>query len=136
MSDATKTILVVDDSALSRATVEAMLVARGYAVKTATDGEGALTQIPLVKPDLILIDVVMPQMNGWETCQRIREIPESAAVPIVVVTSKNTPHDMLQAFEVGANEFINKPIDADELYSVIERLLKKGESSSPPVEQA
>ena len=125
MSDAPpKKVLVIDDSALSRSTMETMLAARGYQVTLASNGEDGLKLVPDLKPDLVLIDVVMPQLNGWETCQRLRAVPSGEAVPIIVVTSKNTPHDMLQAFEVGANEFVTKPVNQDELYAVIDRLLK------------
>jgi CheY-like chemotaxis protein len=130
MPDAPKKILVIDDSALSRKTLEAMLVSRGYEVLTAANGEQGLAMIPQALPDLLLIDVVMPELNGWETCSRLRNAAHGETIPVIVITSKNTPQDMLQAFEVGANEFINKPIDEAELVSTVDRLLKQGESSS------
>jgi len=130
MPDAPKKILIIDDSALSRKTLEAMLVARGYEVALAANGEQGLAMIPQVLPDLLLIDVVMPELNGWETTARLRGAAHGETIPVIVITSKNTPQDMLQAFEVGANEFINKPIDEAELVATVDRLLKRGESSS------
>lgn|SRR6185312_7860022 len=130
MPDAPKKILIIDDSALSRKTLEAMLVARGYEVLLAANGEAGLAMIPTSMPDLLLIDVVMPELNGWETCARLRNAAHGETIPVIVITSKNTPQDMLQAFEVGANEFINKPIDETELVATVDRLLKQGENSS------
>ncbi len=130
MSDAPKKILVIDDSALSRKTLEAMLVAAGYQVALAANGEQGLAMIPQTLPDLLLIDVVMPELNGWETCARLRGAANGETIPVIVITSKNTPQDMLQAFEVGANEFISKPIDEAELIATVDRLLKQGENSS------
>jgi len=130
MPDAPKKILIIDDSALSRKTLEAMLVARGYEVLLAANGEAGLAMIPTAMPDLLLIDVVMPELNGWETTARLRNAAHGETIPVIVITSKNTPQDMLQAFEVGANEFINKPIDEAELVATVDRLLKRGESSS------
>ena len=124
MSEAPKKVLVIDDSALSRSTMESMFAQRGFVVTLAANGEDGLKLLPEVQPDLVLIDVVMPQLNGWETCQRMRAVPGYESLPIIVVTSKNTPHDMLQAFEVGANEFVTKPVDEAELFAVVNRLLK------------
>jgi PleD family two-component response regulator len=121
---------VIDDSALSRKTLEMMLVASGYTVVLANNGEQGLAMISQTLPDLLLIDVVMPELNGWETCARLRSVAVGETIPVIVITSKNTPQDMLQAFEVGANEFISKPIDETELIATIDRLLKQGEGSS------
>lgn len=123
MSEGAKRILVIDDSALSRQLLEDALKPRGYEVIMATDGEDGFNAFKKTQPHLILMDVVMPQMNGWETCVRIRRAAQTQAVPIIIMTSKNTPQDMLQSFEVGADEFIAKPINIGELLGMISRLL-------------
>lgn len=133
-ADGPKRILVIDDSALSRQMLDEALKPRGFEVLMASDGEEGFLMFKRTSPHLILMDVVMPQMNGWETCVRIRRAAQSQAVPIIIMTSKNTPQDMLQSFEVGADEFIAKPINLDELFTMIGRLLSSngGAGSKTP----
>ena len=125
-----KKILVIDDSALSRKILEDALVERGFSVTIAEDGQQGLMLLTQQMPDLILMDVVMPNMNGWEACRHMRNVARSQLVPIIIMTSKNTPHDMLQSFEAGADEFLDKPINMDDLFAAIEKLLQR-ESKVP-----
>ena len=118
-----KKILIVDDSALSRSMLKDALEKQGYHINLAEDGEKGLQAVIRDTPDLVLMDVVMPELNGWEACKRIRKAALSRAVPIIIMTSKDTPQDMLQSFEVGADEFLNKPVALDELFVAISRLL-------------
>ncbi|MEK7234621.1 MAG: response regulator [Elusimicrobiota bacterium] len=125
-----KQILVIDDSALNRKYLEILLTANGFGVHLAVNGKEGLEKLGSIHPDLVVLDVVMPTLNGWETCLRIRAAIVNDHIPIIVMTSKNTPVDMLQSFEVGANEFISKPIDEAELLATVNRLLKRDENSS------
>jgi len=125
MPDAKK-ILIIEDSALNRKILEDALSQKGYQVLLADDGRQGMDKLRDESPDLVLMDVVMPNMNGLEATRHIRAAARSQAVPIVIMTSKNTPQDMLQAFEVGADEFLDKPINLEELYETVDRLLNRG----------
>ncbi|MBI4376387.1 MAG: response regulator [Elusimicrobia bacterium] len=127
---AQKRILVIDDSALSRSVLQEALEKKGFRVTLAENGEKGVTLVLQDAPDLILMDVVMPELNGWETCLRIRKAALSKAIPIVIMTSKDTPQDMLQSFEVGADEFISKPVALDELFNTINQLLSSEKFSN------
>lgn len=125
MPDAKK-ILIIEDSALNRKILEDALSGKGYQVLCAEDGREGMERLNKESPDLVLMDVVMPNMNGWETCKHIRAAAKVQATPIIIMTSKNTPQDMLQAFEVGADEFLDKPVNLEELYETVDRLLNRG----------
>ncbi|MBI3548251.1 MAG: response regulator [Elusimicrobia bacterium] len=124
-----KTVLVVDDSALNRKILQDALEKKGYSVRVSENGEVGLRQVIEKTPDFILLDVMMPEMNGWDTCMRIRRAALTKQVPIIIMTSKDTAHDVLQAFEAGADEFIPKPINLEELFGMIERLLSSDKYS-------
>ena len=115
-----KTILIIDDSELTRSSLHDALTERGFAALTAANGQEGLARIQKGAPDVVLMDVVMPVMDGWETCRQIRAAANLQSVPIIIMTHKNTPQDLLRAFEVGANEFLGKPIDMEELFRVID----------------
>jgi DNA-binding response OmpR family regulator len=119
------TILIIDDSALVVGTLTDALTERGFTVTAASNGHAGLAQLQLSVPDIILMDIVMPVMDGWETCRQIRSLAALQAVPIIIMTHRNTPQDLLRAFEVGADQFLVKPIDVDELHREIDELLKK-----------
>jgi CheY-like chemotaxis protein len=125
MPDIKKKILVVDDSALNRRLLEDTLVQKGFLVTMAEDGQQGLMLMTQEMPDLILMDVVMPNMGGWEATRHMRKVAKTQLVPIILMTTKNTPHDMLASFEAGADDFINKPIDMPELFEMIDKLLEK-----------
>lgn len=125
-----KQILVIDDSAINRNYLNTFLTANGFGVLLASNGEEGLRMIAKHHPDLVILDVIMPNLDGWETCLRMRTAIVNDSTPIIVLTSKNTPQDMLRAFEVGANEFISKPLHEPELLTAVNRLLKSGEGSS------
>lgn len=131
MPDAKK-ILIIEDSALNRKILEDALVQKGYQTLTAEDGREGMDKLNKDSPDLVIMDVVMPNMNGWETCKQIRAAAKVQATPIIIMTSKNTPQDMLQAFEVGADEFLDKPINLEEMYETVERLLNRGAQQEKP----
>ena len=120
-----KTILIIDDSALILSTLQDALAAGGYEVMTAANGKEGLSRIQERTPDVILMDVVMPIMDGWETCRRVRMAASLQSVPIIIMTQKNTPQDLLRAFEVGADEFLEKPIDRERLFQTMDLLMKR-----------
>jgi DNA-binding response OmpR family regulator len=125
-----KTVLIIDDSAFARSTLEKALFSRGFLVSTAENGKEGLDLVIKSPPDAILMDVVMPIMDGWETCRRIRAVATERAVPIIIMTHRNSSKEQLQAFEVGADHFMEKPVDTDKLVAAIERLTKSAADGS------
>ena len=111
----TQTVLIVDDEYSGRQTLEAVLDGEGYRLVMAEDGFQALEKAKEVLPDVILLDVMMPGMTGFEVCQHIREDKQLAEVPIIVLTALDDHGSMLKALEAGADDFISKPFDRYEL---------------------
>ncbi len=108
-------ILVIDDDATSRAALELLLTAEGYRVVFAENGRQGLQRAQTLRPDLILLDIVMPEMDGYEVCQRLREMPELAELPIVMITTLDDRASKLHGLEAGADDFMGKPFDRAEL---------------------
>jgi signal transduction histidine kinase/DNA-binding response OmpR family regulator len=109
------TILIVDDEAVGRETLEALLMAQGYDLAFANNGAEALSKAGELTPDLILLDVMMPGMDGFEVCRRLRTDPLLAEVPVIMVTALDDRDSRLRGIEVGADDFISKPFDRAEL---------------------
>src|SRR5215468_1117239 len=108
-------ILVVDDTPANIQTVAAILKGRGYQLSVATNGKQALDVIEKIRPDLILLDVMMPEMDGFETCQRIKGTEAWRDIPIIFLTAKTETADIVKGFEVGAVDYVGKPFNAHEL---------------------
>jgi putative two-component system response regulator len=117
-------ILVVDDSALDRKLVEDQLQATGYRVTTAADGGEALRAIETQAPDLILLDVIMPGMDGYELCRRVKADPRTILIPVVMITSLQATEERIKGIEAGADEFLSKPFNPQELLTRARSLLK------------
>lgn len=109
------TILIVDDELAGRRTMEALLLNQGYTLTFAENGYEAIQKTLATKPDLVLLDLVMPEMNGFEVCRSLRERTEVAEIPIVIITSLDERQARLQGLEAGADDFISKPFDGTEL---------------------
>lgn len=108
-------ILVVDDEPLNRELIEAYLEGSGHAVLQAHTGEQALEQAAKATPDLVLLDVMLPGIDGYETTRRLRAVPGNLHVPIILLTSLSDRSSKLQGLQSGANEFLTKPVDREEL---------------------
>ena len=117
-------ILIVDDDLINIRVLEIPLRAKGYTVLKATSGPEALEQIDVSEPDLILLDIQMPQMDGFEVCRRIRENEATEFVPIVMVTALKETEDRIKSIEVGADDFISKPVDYHEVMARVGSLLR------------
>jgi signal transduction histidine kinase len=109
------TVLLVDDSASALETLQATLDGHGFQLVTAQNGPEALQLAGRIRPDLILLDVMMPGMDGFEVCRRLRSTPELAEVPIVLLTALDDHASLLKGLEAGADDFFSKPIDRKEL---------------------
>jgi twitching motility two-component system response regulator PilH len=117
-----KKVLVVDDSKTELMFMTDLLQKKGFAVKTAENAEDAFRRLAEEKPDLILMDVVMPGQNGFQLTRAITRDPLYADVPIVMCTSKNQETDRVWGMRQGARDYITKPIDVDELMAKIKAL--------------
>ena len=111
----TQTVLIVDDEYAGRQTIEAVLDGEGYRLEMAENGFQALEKAKEILPDVILLDVMMPGMTGFEVCQHIREDKQLAEIPIIILTALDDHNSMLKALEAGADDFISKPFDRYEL---------------------
>jgi len=109
------TILIVDDDASARETLVAMLEGEKYQLELAQDGFQALKSLEHIQPDLILLDVMMPGMDGFEVCRRIRSMPKFAEAPIILLTALDDHGSLLRGIESGADDFLSKPMDRHEL---------------------
>lgn len=109
------TVLIVDDDAIGRQTLEALLISQGYDLAFASNGVEALEQAAKLKPDVILLDIMMPGMNGFEVCQRLRADPMLANVPVIILTTLDDRESRLRGIEAGADEFLSRPFDRNEL---------------------
>jgi twitching motility two-component system response regulator PilH len=114
-----KNILVVDDSKTELYHLSRVLGRRGYTVRTAENGEEAMRRLQEEKPDLILMDVVMPGQNGFQLTRAITRDPRWSAVPVIMCTSKSQETDRVWGMRQGARDYIVKPIDGDELVTKI-----------------
>ncbi len=114
-----KDILVVDDSKTELHYLSDLLGKRGYTVRTAENGEEAMRKLGEAKPDLILMDVVMPGQNGFQLTRAITRDPRFADVPVIMCTSKNQETDKVWGMRQGARDYIVKPVNADEMVGKI-----------------
>lgn len=117
-------ILVVDDESQNLRLMEAMLHPLGYEVAVARDGDEALTKVGELPPDVILLDIMMPKMDGFEVARRLKENDETKIIPIVMVTALMEVKERVKALEVGADDFLSKPVDKVELRARVNSLLK------------
>lgn len=118
-------ILVVDDHALSRMTVVDMLSAEGYEVLEADSGATALEQVMQNQLDLILLDVMMPKMNGFEVCQQLKQDEQTRLIPVVFITALNDQRSRIQGIEAGGDDFVTKPFDCLTLSARVKSLVRQ-----------
>jgi twitching motility two-component system response regulator PilH len=117
-------ILVVEDSAPQREMISELLRKSGLAVTVATDGVEAIEQIQAHKPDLVVLDIVMPRMNGFEVCRKIKSDPLTQNVPVVLCSSKTEDFDRYWGMKQGADAYIAKPFQPRELIGTIKQFLR------------
>ncbi|MEA2084944.1 MAG: diguanylate cyclase [Thermodesulfobacteriota bacterium] len=118
------TILVIDDSKLMAHVAESILKTRGHDVLLASDGESGLDITSARNPDLILLDLIMPGMDGYQVCEQIKKNKATADIPVIIVTSKTDPADKVRGLEIGASDYIGKPFDKGELIARVNTHLR------------
>jgi DNA-binding response OmpR family regulator len=128
-------ILVVDDEPEAVELVEFNLKQAGYAVSTAADGAEALKKARAQTPDLIVLDVMLPEMNGFEICKSLRLEPATAKMPIIMLTAKAAEIDRVLGLELGADDYITKPFSTRELLLRVKKILARGKMEEKPREQ-
>ena len=111
------TILVVDDSLTMRMMNQMLLTRASYEVLVAASGEEALEIVADQTPDLVLLDVVMPGLSGFETCAAMRALPSMAQTPILMLTTRSEPENVEKGYAAGASDYLTKPIDNDEIFT-------------------
>jgi two-component system, OmpR family, alkaline phosphatase synthesis response regulator PhoP len=117
-------VLIADDNVQGAELLEAYLSDSGYELRTAADGEQTLQQVASWQPDLILLDIMMPRISGFEVCKRLRSDPATREVGVLMITALDHPSDMDRAVDVGADEFLSKPIKKSELLLRVRSLLR------------
>ncbi len=116
-------VLVVDDEVYILHILDFSLGAEGYEVITAADGEQAIEKALNDKPDLIVMDIMMPKLDGYETCRRLKEMPETKHIPVLLLTAKGRDVDRKKGFEVGADDYNTKPFSPNKLINRVREIL-------------
>lgn len=118
-------VLVVDDNLQNLELLEAYLEELDFVTTiSATDGQGCLKKVESEKPDLILLDIMMPRMSGYEVCQKLKSDPETKDIPIIMVTALYEDGDVERGTEVGANDFVSKPVNRIDLLTRVKSFLR------------
>lgn len=129
----TTTVLVVDDERRYRELLEMNLTRRGYRVLQAADGLTAVNQVELAQPDLVMLDIMLPDMDGYEVCRRIREY---SSVPIIMLTAKAEPTEKVRGLAIGADDYVTKPFSAEEVLARVEAVLRRADAGRPDMAAA
>lgn len=132
MSQETKKILIIEDEFPMRYLIEYQLKHNGYEVNLAKDGLTGLKEIQKNRPDLVLLDVMMPGMDGFEVCQRIKQAPETSDIPVIFVTASEAYEYRLRAFDVGAAAYVTKPFRPEQLVEQITAVLYRQAANEQP----
>ncbi len=118
-------LLIADDDQELIDTMREVLE-EDFTVETAADGSEALRKAREVHPDVVLVDVSMPKLNGYQACRALRDQPETADIPIIIVTARNDPEDAAKAFQVGATDYLSKPFSISQLRARAQTVLMRG----------
>jgi two-component system alkaline phosphatase synthesis response regulator PhoP len=124
----TREILIVDDTPDCLFVLRGMIEGQGYRVRTAKSGPDALAQVASHSPDLVLLDVMMPEMSGIEVLERLRADPVTAAIPVILVTARTDDDDVMSGYQVGADYYITKPCTARQVLRGIALVLGESEA--------
>jgi DNA-binding response OmpR family regulator len=118
-------ILIVEDEESLLKLESILLSSKGYQVTGVMDGKSALDEINARKPDLVVLDIMLPELDGFEVCKRIKENPETAGIPVVMLTAKKNSQDYARGMQVGADAYVTKPFKSAQVMELIEGLLSR-----------
>ena len=124
-------VLVVEDDAVTRKLLQVELNKRGYSVETAADGIRALTAVDSKRPDLVLLDIVLPELDGMSLLRALKGREETRSIPVIMITSVAEPSKMIEAISAGARYFVVKPFQVSALMSKIETAIKESVKAAP-----
>ncbi len=117
-------VLIADDNPQGVELLEAYLSGSDYEIRTAADGEQTLQQVAQWEPDLILLDIMMPKISGFEVCKRLRKDPKTRGIAVLMITALDQPSDIERAVDAGTDDFVTKPINKSELLLRVRSLLR------------
>lgn len=126
MEDITQIIIIEDDATIRTVLSMALSVARFHNVKSFARGDEGIAAVKMYKPDLVLLDVMLPGLDGFTIARRIREIPDLAATRIIMLTAKTQPDDIVRGLECGADDYVTKPFDRKVLIARVKAVLRRG----------
>ena len=118
-------ILIVEDEESLLKLESILLSSKGYNVTGVMDGKSALEEVTLNKPDLVILDIMLPEMDGFEVCRRIKENPDTRHVPVVMLTAKKNSQDVAHGQQVGCDAYITKPFKSSKVLDTIQELLAR-----------
>jgi len=128
MSEPSRKVLIVDDEPNIVTALEFLFRRSGYDVRLAANGAEALEQVDAYRPDVVLLDVMMPVKSGYEVCQKMRERPELAQIRIVMLSAKGSEAEINKGLSLGADLYVTKPFSTQELVATIDRNLEQGDA--------
>ncbi len=131
MGNGRSTVLIIEDDISAARLAEYTLEHSGYDVLIAHDGYEGLSKAVKNRPDLIILDIMLPGIDGFEVCQRLRERPDMQTVPILVISAKSREEDIRFGMEIGANEYLTKPVDPSFMIETVARLLEESRKNLP-----
>jgi DNA-binding response OmpR family regulator len=116
-----RTVLIIEDEKLIIVSTQMVLEAAGFRVESATNGEDGIAKARSLSPDLILLDIMMPGIDGWETLTRLKRDPETATIPVIIFTAREHARGHQKSAEMGAADYFRKPFEPDELIELVEK---------------
>lgn len=116
-----KTVLIIEDEKLIIVSTQMVLEASGYQVESAVNGEEGINSAKGMRPDLILLDIMMPGIDGWETLTRLKRDPETSDIPVIIFTAREHARGHQKSAEMGAADYFRKPFEPDELIELVEK---------------
>ena len=116
-----RTILIIEDEKLIVVSTQMVLEAVGFRVESASDGENGIAKARKIQPDLVLLDIMMPGIDGWETLTRLKGDPETTSIPVIIFTAREHSRGHQKSAEMGAAGYFRKPFEPDELIELVEK---------------
>ncbi len=121
-----RTVLIIEDEKLIIVSTQMVLEAAGFRVESAVNGEEGIQKARGIQPDLILLDIMMPGIDGWETLTRLKRDPETSGIPVIIFTAREHARGHQKSSEMGAADYFRKPFEPDELIELVEKHVGQG----------